>query len=337
MTKTNDIRTLDRRQILQAASATALAGSLGATAASAQAKLVFKASDVHPAGYPTVAAVEALGRKLEAATSGRISITMFPSMQLGGEKEMIEQAQVGALQIARVSVGAVGPVVDDVNVFNMPFVFRDVAHMRKVIDGPIGDELLTKVSNSSARLVGLGWMDAGTRNVYSDKPVTKPADLKGMKIRMMGNPLFVETMNAMGGNGVAMGFNELYSALQTGVVDGAENNPPTLLAQNHYQVSKVYSLTGHLIIPEIFVFSKRTWDTLSKEDQALLRKVSREAQFEQRKLWDEYVGVAETKLKAAGVQFVVADKKAFYEATQPIRDKYGAKYSVLLKRIQDTK
>jgi TRAP-type C4-dicarboxylate transport system substrate-binding protein len=158
-----------------------------------------------------------------------------------------------------------------------------------------------------------------------------------MKIRMMGNPLFVETMNAMGGNGVAMGFNELYSALQTGVVDGAENNPPTLLAQNHYQVSKVYSLTGHLIIPEIFVFSKRTWDTLSMEDKALLRTLSREAQMEQRKLWDDYVGVAETKLKAAGIQFVTADKKAFYDATQPIRDKYGAKYAALLKRIQDTK
>src|SRR4029450_12599428 len=109
-----------------------------------------------------------------------------------------------------------------------------------------------------------------------------PAALKGMKIRMMGNPLFVETMNAMGGNGVAMGFNELYSALQTGVVDGAEKNPPTLLAQNHYTVSKVYSITGHLIIPEIFVFSRRTWDGLSKADQDLLRKLSREAQLEER-------------------------------------------------------
>ena len=179
-------------------------------------------------------------------------------------------------------------------------------------------------------------MDAGTRNVYSNKPVTKPADLKGMKIRMMGNPLFVETMNAMGGNGVAMGFDELYSALQTGVVDGAENNPPTLLAQNHFQVSKVYSLTGHLIIPEIFVFSKRNWDAMSKEDQALTRKVAREAQLEQRKLWDAYVGEAESKLKAAGVQFVNADKKAFFDATQSIRDKYGSKYAALLKRIQDT-
>jgi tripartite ATP-independent transporter DctP family solute receptor len=303
----------------------------------AQQKMVWKASDVHPLGYPTVEAIERMGKKMQAQSNGRISIQMFPSMQLGGEKEMIEQAQVGALQIARISVGAMGPVVDDLNVFNLPFVFRDEQHMRKVIDGPIGQDLLDRISASpQSRLIVLGWMDAGTRNVYSNKPVSKPADLKGMKIRMMGNPLFVETMNAMGGNGVAMGFNELYSALQTGVVDGAENNPPTLLAQNHYQVSKVYSLTGHLIIPEIFVFSKRTWDSLSKDDQAMLKKVSREAQFEQRKLWDAYVGEAEAKLKAAGIQFVSADKQAFYKATQPVRDKYGAKYAALLKRIQDT-
>ena len=306
--------------------------------AAAQQKQVWKASDVHPLGYPTVEAIQRMGTKLEKATSGRISIQMFPSMQLGGEKEMIEQAQMGALQIARISVGAMGPVVDDLNVFNLPFVFRDEAHMRKVIDGPIGKGLLERTSSApTSRLIVLGWMDAGTRNVYANKPAAKPADLKGMKIRMMGNPLFVETMNAMGGNGVAMGFNELFGALQTGVVDGAENNPPTLLAQNHYQVSKVYSLTGHLIIPEIFVFSKRNWEQLSKADQDLLKKVSREAQFEQRKLWDAYVGEAEAKLKAAGIQFVKADKQAFYKATQPVRDKYGAKYAAILKRIQETK
>src|SRR2546422_944883 len=285
----------------------------------AQQKQVWKASDVHPLGYPTVEAIVRMGKKLEAQTGGRYAIQMFPSMQLGGEKEMIEQAQVGALQIARISVGAMGPVVDDLNVFNMPFIFRDEQHMRKVIDGPIGQELLERTSNApTSRLVVLGWMDAGTRNVYSNKPVTKPADLKGMKIRMMGNPLFVETMNAMGGNGVAMGFNELYSALQTGVVDGAENNPPTLLTHNHYQVSKVYSLTGHLIIPEIFVFSRRTWDILSRDDQALIRKLSREAQAEQRDLWDKMVAESVQKLKAAGVEFVTVDKKAFYEATRPV-------------------
>jgi tripartite ATP-independent transporter DctP family solute receptor len=325
-----------RRQFVVSLAAALGLGALVLPCA-AQQKMVLKASDVHPLGYPTVEAIERMGKKLGAATNGRISIQMYPQMQLGGEKEMIEQAQVGALQIARISVGALGPVIDELNVFNMPFIFRDEAHMRKVIDGPIGNELLEKISsNPNTRLIALGWMDAGTRNVYANKPVTKPADLKGMKVRMMGNPIFVETMNAMGGNGVAMGFNELYSAMQTGVVDGAENNEPTVLAQNHYQVAKMYSLTGHLIIPEMFVFSKRTWDTLSKEDQVLLRKLSREAQFEQRTLWDEKTTKATEELKAKGVQFVPADKEAFFKATQPVRDKYGAKYSALLKRIQDT-
>jgi tripartite ATP-independent transporter DctP family solute receptor len=316
-----------------------LASSLLAlpVAAGAQDKMVIKAADVHPPGYPNVVAIENLGKKLEKETNGRLTLQMYPSMQLGGEKEMIEQAQVGALQIARVSVGTLGPVVDDLNVFNLPFMFRDENHARHVIDGPIGDELLAKVTASPARLVGLGWMDAGTRNVYTNKPITKPADLKGLKMRTMGNPLFVETMNAMGGNGVPLGYNELYSALQTHVVDGAENNPPSMLTANHYQVVKVYSLTGHLIIPEMFVFSKATWDKLSKEDQALLKKHSREVQMEQRELWNKYVGEAETKLKAAGVQFVTADKAAFFKATQPIRDKYGAKYAALQKRILDTK
>ncbi len=316
----------------------AAAFALLPTAAQAQQKQVWKASDVHPLGYPTVEAIVRMGKKLEAQTGGKYSIQMFPSMQLGGEKEMIEQAQVGALQIARISVGALGPVIDELNVFNMPFIFRDEQHMRKVIDGPIGSELQEKISsNPNTRLIALGWMDAGTRNVYSNKPVTKPSDLKGMKVRMMGNPIFVETMNAMGGNGVAMGFNELYSAMQTGVVDGAENNEPTVLAQNHYQVAKVYSLTGHLIIPEMFVFSKVSWDKLSKDDQALLKKLSREAQIEQRQLWDEKTAKATEELKAKGVQFVPADKEAFFKATQPVRDKYGAKYSALLKRILDTK
>lgn len=324
-----------RRSLLTRAAALSMLGTLPPMT---QAQTVWKASDVHPLGYPTVEAIVRMGKKLEAATNGRIKIQMYPLMQLGGEKEMIEQAQIGALQIARISVGAMGPVVDELNVFNLPFIFRDEAHMRKVIDGPIGQELLDRVTASPlSRLVVLGWMDAGTRNVYSNKPVTKPADLKGMKIRMMGNPIFVETMNAMGGNGVAMGFNELFNALQTGVVDGAENNPPTLLAQNHYTVSKVYSMTGHLIIPEIFVFSRRTWDTLSPDDQALVKKLSREAQFEQRALWDAYVGEATAKLKAAGINFVEADKAAFYAATKPIRDKYGSKYAALLKRIEDTK
>src|SRR5919204_413830 len=209
------------RRILAAAAAAACVAI--ASAAIAQQKQALKVADVHPFGYPTVEALVRMGQKLEKATNGRLTFQMFPAMQLGGEKEMIEQAQVGALQIARISVGPMGPVVDELNVFNLPFIFRDENHMRKVIDGSIGQELLEKLSsNPNSRLVALGWMDAGTRNVYAKKPVTKPTDLKGMKIRMMGNPLFVDTMNAMGGNGISMGFGELFTALQTGVIDGAE-------------------------------------------------------------------------------------------------------------------
>src|SRR5450631_4842615 len=156
----------------------ALAGALPAGLASAQQKLVLKASDVHPACYPTVVAVENMGKKLEKATNGRLSVQMYPAMQLGGEKEAIEQAQVGAIQIARVSVGALGPVVDDLNVFNLPYVFRNTEHMQHVIDGPIGQELLDKVTNSGEGLVGLAWMDAGARNFYdTKKPIKTVADL----------------------------------------------------------------------------------------------------------------------------------------------------------------
>jgi tripartite ATP-independent transporter DctP family solute receptor len=328
-----------RREFLVQAGALAGAALVGAPApAHAQQKMVMKAADVHAFGYPTVEAIVRMGKKLESATNGRLSIQMFPAMQLGGEKEMIEQAQVGALQIARISVGPMGPIVDELNVFNLPFIFRDEAHMRKVIDGPIGQELLEKISNNPAsRLIALGWMDAGTRNLYTKKPIKSPADLKGLKIRMMGNPVFVDTMNAMGGSGVMMSFSELYSALQTGVVDGAENNPPSLLTQNHYQVTKFYSLTGHLIIPEIFVFSRRSWESMSKEDQALIKKFSREAQLEQRGLWDKMVEDSVQKLKAAGVQFVEVDKKVFYDATKPVREKYGSKHAALIKRMEETR
>src|SRR5438105_4798945 len=191
--------TLGRRQamrFLAVAAGAAVTRSLGP--ARAQQKLVLKASDVHPAGYPTVVAVENLGRKLDQATGGRLSVQMYGSMQLGGEKEAIEQAQVGAIQFARVSVGALGPVIDDLNVFNLPFLFRNTAHMQKVIDGTIGDELLEKVTaNPRAGLVGICWMDAGARNIYdTKKPVHEIGDLKGMKVRVMGNPMFVDMMNS---------------------------------------------------------------------------------------------------------------------------------------------
>ena len=302
------------------------------------AQTVMKAADVHPAGYPTVVAVENMGKRLEAATQGRIKFQMFPGSVLGGEKEMIEQTQVGAIQVLRTSLGPVGPVVPEVNVFNMPFVFRDIAHMRAVIDGPIGQELLDKLSASNARLIGLAWMDGGSRSLYTKKPVRKPEDLKGQKIRMMGNPLFVDTMNAMGGNGISMGYGEVFTALQTNVVDGAENNPPSLYTSNHFKAgAKYYTQTNHLIIPEILVMSKVTWDKLSPADQALVKKTAREAQFEQRELWDKAVADYSAKLKSEGVEFIAVDNKPFFEATAPVRAKYGEKFTDLMARIAAVK
>ena len=324
-----------RRTLLNASAVFALgAASLGASAQT----MVLKAADVHPAGYPNVVAVESMGKKLEAATNGRLKIQTFPGGVLGGEKEMIEQTQVGAINILRTSLGPVGTVVPEVNVFNLPFSFRSQEHARAVIDGPIGDELLAKVSASPAKLVAIGWMDGGARSLYTKKPVRTPADLKGQKVRMMGNPLFVDTMNAMGGNGISMGYGEVFTALQTGVVDGAENNAPSYFTSNHYNTgAKYYTQTNHLIIPELLVVSKATWDKLSKDDQALLKKFGREAQMEQRALWDKSVAENTAKLKSAGVEFIAVDNKPFYEATAPVRAKYGANYADLIKRIEAVK
>ncbi len=331
---------MHRRSMMKLGLSAAAVTGLGLPSASAQAKLVLKATDVHPLGYPTVEAVVRMGKKLEAATNGRISIQMYPSMQLGGEKEMIEQAQVGALQIARISVGPMGPIVPELNVFNLPFMFRDSAHMEKVIDGDIGTEMLKKLSDHpTAGLIGLCWMNAGTRNVYnSKKPITSVEDLKGLKIRMMGNPVFVDTMNSLGGNGVAMGFDQLINAMQTGVVDGAENNEPSYESGQHYRYAKFYSKTGHLIIPEILVFSKRSWEGLSKDDQAAISKAAKEAQQEQRALWYERENESIKKLKDAGAQINdVADRKPFQAAVKPVWDKYGAQHTALIQRIQDVK
>jgi tripartite ATP-independent transporter DctP family solute receptor len=230
-----------------------------------------------------------------------------------------------------------GPVVSDLNVFNLPFLFRDTGQMRKVIDGAIGQELLDKVSNNpNANLIGLCWMDAGARNMYdTKKPIKDIDDLKGLKVRVMGNPMFVDMMNALGGNGVAMGYDQVFTALQTGVVDGAENNPPSFVFDNHYQVAKYYTLTEHLIVPEMLVFSKPTWNKLSADDQALVRKLAREAQMNERKLWDEYEAKAIAKMKEAGIQIIpIADKKPFQDAVKPVWDKYAPQFADLIKRIQ---
>jgi tripartite ATP-independent transporter DctP family solute receptor len=303
----------------------------------AQTKMVLKASDVHPLGYPTVEAVVRMGKKLEAATNGRLSIQMFPSAQLGGEKETLEQTQIGAIQFIRVSAGAVGPIVDDINVVNMPFLFKSIEHSEKMMDGEIGQELLDKITaNANAGLVALSWMNSGARSLYNTKHAIKTIDdLKGLKFRVIGNPIFIDMMNALGGNGVAMGYDQVFSALQTGVIDGAENNPPSYVFSNHYTAAKYYSLTEHLVIPEVLAFSKKAWTALSADDQALVKKFAREAQMEERVLWKKYEQTAMDKAKAAGCEIVeIADKTPFQKAVKPVWDKYGPKYQAMIDRIQ---
>jgi tripartite ATP-independent transporter DctP family solute receptor len=318
--------------------------AIGATAslpplspASAQSKATFKAADVQPPDYPTVVATESLGAKLKSATGGRLSVQVFPSAQLGAEKETIEQTQIGAIQMLRVSAGALGPIVDDINVVNMPFLFKNTAHAEKVMDGEIGQALLDKISaHANAGLIALCWMNSGSRSIYNSKrPIKSIDDLKGLKVRVIGNPIFIDMMNALGGNGVAMGYDQVFSALQTGVIDGAENNPPSYVFSNHYTAAKYYSLTEHLIIPEVLAFSKRAWANLSSDDQNLIKKFAREAQFEERELWKKFEQEAMKRAQAAGCEIIeIADKAPFQNAVKPVWDKYGPKYQEMITRIQ---
>ncbi|MFG0517255.1 TRAP transporter substrate-binding protein [Kluyvera intermedia] len=307
---------------------------------SAQATVAqtLRAADVHPADYPNVVAVKHMGEKLNTATEGRLDIKTFPGGVLGDEKQMIEQAQLGAIDIIRVSMAPVAAILPEINVFTLPYIFRDETHMHHVLDGMIGQEIGDRLTgNSKSRLVFLGWMDAGTRNLITKQPVIKPEDLKGMKIRVQTSPVALDTLKAMGANAIAMGTSEVFSGMQTGVIDGTENNPPTFVAHNYLPVAKNFTWSKHFIMPELFLFSKPKWDKLKKEDQQLILKLAKEAQVEQRALWEAYNAKALETMKANGVQFHDIDTKPYYDATQSVRDKYGKDHQDLIKKIQDVK
>ena len=325
------------RHLLAIGVAAALSFTTGAALGQ---EVVLKSADVHPPGYPTVVAVEEMGRKLSEATDGRLSIQVYPSMQLGGEKEFLEQTQVGAIAFARVSLGVMGAITPQLNVFNLPFVFRSTDHMYKVVDGPLGDEMLQAITDHpTANLVGLAWMDGGTRNLYNGvREIDSMDDIDGLKFRVMGNPIFVDMMNAVGGNGVSMGMDQLMNALQTGVVDGAENNYPTYATQQHYNYAKYYSLTGHLIIPEILVMSKSVWNEMSAEDQALIKQFAKEAQAEQRALWQAKEKESLAEMLANGVivtEVSAEEKQRFQDAMKPVYETHAADLVELIGRIQE--
>lgn len=315
-----------------------LSFSLLMGSAAAMAKTVFIASDVHPADYPTTAAVIHMGEKLSAQTDGRLSIRMFPSGQMGDEGATLEKTRAGAIDILRVSMAPVGGILPEVSVFNMPFVFRDMDHQHKVLDGAVGTKLAQEISDSNLGLVFLGWMDAGSRSLITKKPITTLADLKGVKIRLQNNPIGLDTFKALGANPIVLPVGDVFASLQTGVIDAAENNEPTFDTENYVVAgTKYFDLTEHFMIPEVLAFSKRKWSKLTPEDQALITKLAKEAQAEERVLWAEYVEKSKQRLQSQGVKFLPVDKQPFVDATASVREKYGKQFSGLMQEIQDTK
>lgn len=302
------------------------------------AKTVFIASDVHPADYPTTAAVIHMGDKLSAQTDGRLSIKMFPSGQMGDEGATLEKARAGAIDILRVSMAPVGGILPEVSVFNMPFVFRDMDHLHHVLDGDVGTQLGQKITDSNLGLIFLGWMDAGSRSLITKKPVKTLADLKGVKIRLQNNPIGLDAFKAMGANPVVLAVGDVFASLQTGAIDAAENNEPTFDTENYVVAGTQYfDRTEHFMIPEVLVFSKKKWAKLSSDDQALIAKLAKEAQAEERVLWAQYVEKSTKKLQQQGVQFIDVDKQPFVDATAPVREKYSQQFSSLMQDIQNTR
>ncbi len=255
---------------------------MGAGAAQAQ---TLRSTDIHPDGYPTVEAVKFISKLLEQRTNGRLKINVFHSAQLGQEKDTIEQTRFGVIDINRINMAPFNNLIPATNVPSLPFIFRSVDHMRKVMDGPIGDEILKEFEKHD--LIGLAFYDSGARSFYNSKrPITKPDDMKGLKIRVQQSDMFIALVSALGANATPMNFGEVYSGLQTGLIDGAENNWPSFESTKHFEVSKFYSLTEHSLSPEVLVMSKKSFDKLSKDDQALVKAAAKESVAEMRKLWD---------------------------------------------------
>ena len=309
-----------------------------ASAASAACEITFRSSDTHPAGYPTVAAVEHMGALLQERSGGRICIEVFPSAQLGEERDTIDQTKFGVIDLNRVSMGPFNNLVEETKVVSLPFVFRGTDHMHRVMDGPIGDEILAAFEPHG--FIGLAYFDGGSRSFYNSvRPIRTVADMAGLKIRVIQSDVFVDMMAALGANATPMPFGEVYSGLQTGVIDGAENNWPSYESTGHYEVAGHYSLTEHLIVPEVLVMSKMTWDKLSAEDQALVRQAAKDSIPVNRELWAARSGESEAKVRAAGVQVVEdVEKSQFSDAMAPVYAKHAGtpKLSDLVARIQAT-
>lgn len=315
-----------------------LASAALSGAAFAECEVSLKSSDTHPDGYPTVAAVQKMGELVKERTGGRVCIEVFHSAQLGEEKDTIEQTKFGVIDLNRVSMGPFNNLIEETKVVSLPYIFRNVDHMHKVMDGPIGDDI--KAAFEPQGYIALAFYDGGSRSFYnSQKPITSMADLAGMKVRVMQSDIFVDMMAAMGASATPMPYGEVYSAIQTGVIDGAENNWPSYESSGHFEVAKYYTLDEHLIVPEVLVMSKVSWDKLTPEDQAVIKQAALDSVPVMRELWVAREKESLDKVVAAGAEIITdIDKTAFMEAMVPVYEKHVTTDVLkdLVKRIQET-
>lgn len=299
--------------------ATILAGAIvGVAAASPAAAKNWRGWQIHGPGYPNTVAMEDFAKAITKKTDGRIKAQAYNNGVLGDQPDAIEQTRSGALDFANFNMGPMGPIVPMTNVLSLPFLFNSVEQMHHVMDGPIGQKFSDALAKKE--LIALSWYNSGARSMYNTKrPITKPSDVKGLKIRVMNNDLYVKMIDAMGGNATPMAFSEVYQSLKTGVIDGAENNYPSYDETNHYEVAKYYSTTDHLIIPECLCVAKKSWDALSPGDQKIVREAAIASAKEQRVLWAKDSAKAKQAVEAGGAKInVIKNLKPFQDAMKPV-------------------
>ena len=300
-------------------------------------EIVLKAADTHADGYPTVEAVEHVGNLLSDWTNGRIQVKMFAGRQLGEEKDTIEQTIAGAIELNRVNLAPLNGIIPETAIPALPYIFRSIDHMHKVMDGEIGAEILAAMEKHG--MVGLVFYDSGARSFYNSKrPINSPADMKGMKIRVQNSDLFVATMEALGANATPMEFGQVYEALKTGVIDGAENNWPSYESTRHFEVANHYTLDQHSLSPEVLVISKIAWDKLSATDKQLVRKAAALSVPVMRELWNARVVSSKEKVIANGNMVIDSvDKQPFIDAMKPVYERFAGTDALqaLVTRIQD--
>ena len=278
-----------------------------------------------------------MGEDLEKRSSGKLKLEIYPSQQLGTERECLELLQIGSLDMTKVSVGVLENFAPKMKVLGLPFLFRDRQHSFDVLDGPIGEMLLNE--GEKYWLKGLGYYDAGSRSFYTmNKPIEKPSDLEGEKIRVMESATAVDMVKELGGSPTPISWGELYTSLQQGVVDGAENNPPSFYLSRHYEVCKFYSLDEHTVLPDVLLIGTYVWDKLTEQEQKWLSAAVKESVKYQRILWAEAEEEALREVQKAGVEIFRPDKRLFADKVQPIYEGYkdDAEIYPLIKQIQQT-